>query len=1190
MSNSESIKMKNLDPLTLALSGRHIIEASAGTGKTYNIAELYIRLLLDKDLSPKEILVMTFTKDATQEIISRVEERIRQELTSYRAENKVKDENYRKLKKALLEVDEAAIFTIHGFCKKVLSQQAFASGMDMDVSMEVNTDDILLETVEDYFRNVINKDTNKFNLLKANKWHTPEKFLDRNKGFKNIIKSEYDVVVESIKDIQDYYINEKKNIVDDLLKNKSFLFQELVTAKDNKKPSIKKEEARTVEWNNILKWLNDNSFTSIPNDVSAFVNGTRFAKNTNKEYILERLLGLKDIKDLYALLRNEEEVNFFIANVESNQLAKQICQELRANFVSNKQSRFVLDFDDLIVKLRDSLKTSPELVRILQAEYPVALIDEFQDTDSMQYEILDTIYPSKNISHSVLDSESFKCGDSGEILNQVQDDSKDLLLLMIGDPKQAIYGFRGGDIYTYLKAKKSAAYQWSMDTNWRSTDEMVQAYNRLFFTTDFTVNANETQKDVFSAGIDYKTVNSTPNSKGNNNKITFDDDKKALTYFSYQHEPKLPALPTNSIKKALAEWTANEIVTLLNSSKVAEKDIAILVKSFGEAKFIQQSLKNKKISAVYLSQKDSIFESNEAKEILMVLAGINELENDSLLKQALSTSLLGGTAAKLADYVKDGSDSFDEAKAQAIELRKVWKKDSVMTMLMQILHQYYVPRDDDKERSLTNILHLAELIKVAENKYKHPHQLIKWFKQQLNDNASNSEENVLRLESDSNLIKIITIHGSKGLEYPVVFIPYSTSINTKAFQEKTINKYYDKDSNKTVYKIGKGVKDIVSQELIEESMRLLYVAVTRASQRCYIGVANFKSFEKSSLAQFFKQESGGLIIQGEENTLVQEFSDSDLENCKSFGLINSNSAIEVELESKIAKNINIDSSWRILSYSSIIEDNSEYIPNADDKNSDESKDEAIGTKSQNLDYRFSATKGADIGNILHNVLEVTDFEKGIQKSDLMSQLIKYPNIVKSDDEGKLINWLDECLDASIPLIDDNSQSFKLKDLNNCNTLKEPEFHIPLNNDSLWQDQLGKVLTNYRGNAERVELPNKMKLYGMLKGFIDLIFEYKGKFYVADYKSNYLGDKLSDYSQQAMQDKNRKSFYDLQYLIYSVALHRYLKINKSDYDFSKDFGGVYYLYLRGMKDGHGVYQAKPSFEIIESLDKLFAGNK
>lgn len=296
--------MKNLDAKTIPLQGRHIIEASAGTGKTYNITELYIRLLLEKKLLPSQILVMTFTKDATQEIIGRVEAKIRAVIDDVAKAKEVKvwinkqetlikkgDDNYKHLKRALLEIDEAAIFTIHGFCKKVLSEQAFASGIEMDVTMEVDTSDILHKVVEDFFRKNINKNQTKFEYLKAYNLHTPGKFLDRD-GLLNVIRSNCEILADSFEQEVNKLIKEKKQVFGNLVKNKAFIFDALVTAKDKKQPSIKKEQVRTQEWEFIESWANDNKFSLMPKEISAFIHGNRYRGRSDIAEIFEEIKAL----------------------------------------------------------------------------------------------------------------------------------------------------------------------------------------------------------------------------------------------------------------------------------------------------------------------------------------------------------------------------------------------------------------------------------------------------------------------------------------------------------------------------------------------------------------------------------------------------------------------------------------------------------------------------------------------------------------------------------------------------------------------------------------------------------------------------------------------------------------------------------------------------------------------------------
>ncbi|AJI54810.1 exodeoxyribonuclease V, beta subunit [Francisella philomiragia] len=1181
--------MTNLDANTITLQGRHIIEASAGTGKTFNITTLYIRLLLEKKLLPKDILVMTFTKDATQEIIGRVEAKIRDVLADHKSCKEVlSDEDYKHIKRALLEVDEAAIFTIHGFCKKVLSEQAFASGMEMDVSMEVDTSDILQKVVEDFFRKHINKNKTNFEYLQAYKLHTPEKFLD---NLRNVVRSSYELLTKQAISLDEFKILKKQQL--ELFLNNHDIVDDFLSKLGKGEPQGK----RVDEYHRILEWLKLDNQTLFPDDISIITDGRKISAKLIKPIFI----GVKELRDL------QEEIK----RANSAQFIKQACLQIRQDFAKAKEQKGVLDFDDLITKLCQSVKQSPDLVKTLQHQYPVALIDEFQDTDAEQYEILDTIYPQSNkLLHSPLERGADRRGvvsvtDSPSSQRGIDD----LLLLMIGDPKQAIYGFRGGDIFTYLKAKDSCSNdnQWSMDTNWRSTSEMIKAYNRLFYKQDYlSEEEGQIGANIFSDGIGYQLVKASP--KANEKAKDFDDNLKPINYFYYQvaEDDNKSDIDSN-----LSAWTANEIVRLLNSKKVVESDIAILVENGKQAKVIQKALQAKKLSSVYLSQRDNVYHSQEATEILALMEGINDLENKSMLKRALSTSLLGGRADKFISYIDENDVSaWDEEIEKAKSLRQQWHKYGFMAFIMQVIHQNFTQRSDSKERVITNILHLAELIKVAENKYKHPNQLIKWYRQQLNSTATSEGE--LRLESDDNLIKIITIHGSKGLEYSVVFIPFASYVSSKKFQVGDFSKYYDKNIKQTVYKIGKddSIKPQIENEVIEELMRLFYVAVTRAEHRCYIGVAKYSNSEKSPLARFLdyqKDDDWLEKIQIITNNPVNQSSLIDVatSHCnESENLITNDQFDHDTLQNLKANDINklANDNWEMLSFSKISKSKAQNT--ALEKEPDESEDDSAQKSQQELEFRFTAPKGADIGNILHNVLEHTDFSLGKIDDNLLQEQMDRYKVVAAEDFDKLKVWLEECLVASIPsietadfssndiqygLFDIKDKGFCLKDISNTKTLKEAEFYFPITNEKLYKKNIIKILAEYRNQTIDYDEFASQKIFGMLHGFIDLIFEYDGKFYVADYKSNYLGSTLEDYNQAAMSEKNQSSFYDLQYLIYSVALDKYLRQNIESYNYEKHFGGVYYFYLRGMKDGYGVYRARPTLEIINKIANLFNGD-
>lgn len=1209
----------SLDVLHLPLFGKHLIEASAGTGKTFNITRIYLRMLLEKKLDVQNILVMTFTKNATEELKGRISKEITDALVNWGnytetdsfyidLQNRLPvSEAKAILHKALLHMDEAAIFTIHGFCNRVLSNLAFESSLEFTINMEADTQELELEAVRDHYRFIAKQSEQDFETL-TSKWTTPEQFYS---AFRGVLSSDEALQYQDEAVIAQQHKALRENALAELNANKDALFEALVN-------SHKDKDKRTQEWQQLVDWLSMEANSPMPKLAKDFLNGNRFRKAE-----------LKALVQASTVCKNEADK--LIESIKANRvytLAFHAINVIRTSIVNAKARQQVMNFDDLIVTLQNVLRSDDTgtLAASIRQQFPVALVDEFQDTDPKQYEILSKVY--------------------GDFCNQTHQHA----LYMIGDPKQAIYGFRGGDIFAYLAARDAADANWIMDTNWRSTTEMIAGYNRLFFgealpKTDPKILTEETElvgnDKVFGYDIEYvpvkasgktdhKSLVESSNSSTQNSGIENSSAKnKALNinYFGFDDSYR-PANSKKDVNKAdfstvIATWCASEISRLLNTEAqiagrpLKESDIAVLVKTGTEAQLIESALSTAGLTSVYLSNKENLFDSVQARDLYQAIDGILHLEDTSKMIAALSTRYLGGKSS-LFKAMQEDESLWEREQNYLRELKKLWEEKSFMAMAMRFVHETYTPEANQHERALTNTIHLLELLQQASTRYRQPRQLVRYLFDQITV-ASKKQESELRLESDANLIKIVTQHGSKGLEYPVVFIPYATKFSDPTRfgnQPQDIHLYHD-DDNTLVRQLGQandGVKKAFDEGLAE-SIRLLYVAVTRAVSRCYICATPFDKAHQSSL---------GLAVGAEDEsqlfTKLLELANSQ-PDAISFNevadietLENNDKRLQAHQTPDQSKNESqltstpavfnqaIENDWQLSSFSSLTKNvHTKRDPlvklHLDDEDS-EVEAQSIAAD----DIRFTLRKGAKTGNFLHDILERLDFVNPNYASACKHPLFSYGELPAPYGEQDLYEFLAALLHAPLPrilatLTESNTttesgtretteeDTFSLSTLSYKQTLREVEFYFPI--EGVDTQALSQLLAEHRGSSASIELPEKRQLKGMMHGFIDLVFEHEGKYYVADYKSTYLGDDISDYSETNITKDIAAHHYDLQYLIYCVALHRFLLQKSKDYDPSLHFGGVYYLYLRGMTDSasSGIYRKAIDSDLLLRLNKV-----
>ncbi len=1203
ISSAAHLKPSLLAPESLSLNGCHLIEASAGTGKTYNITRIYLRLLIERRLDVRNILVMTFTRAATEELRGRIAREIRDALQNWEqliqadqffaalGRQYTLNDVYPALHNALLHLDEAAIFTIHSFCKRVLSQQAFSSGVAFNVQMEADTAEIELQAVRDWYR-VLARDKIQYQQL-SQRWSTPELF---HRAFAELLSATTPVMTMKPEQLQADFQARKAQALEHIQHARTLIFSVLIEPH-------KQAEKRAGEWQILIDWLSTDYFTAqvsqdMPKAASDVFHGGRFPKKDPelKQQLVAVFAPLKALKAAAA------DIEKTIADAHSYQLAASGIEIIRKKIAQAKQQSKVMNYDDLINQLAAVLTaeqqqgTDSSLAELIRTQYPAALVDEFQDTDPNQYAILKAIYLN------------------GKVANET--DSSATALYMIGDPKQAIYAFRSGDVFTYLAARDDADQQWLMDTNWRSTRAMVNAYNRLFYGAPL----NAPPQDVFGFNIHYTPVKSAGLADKKSLNIITDSQQQQdaalhFAYFPFNEDYRAGRSSREEMNQdfcpVIASWCSHEIHHLLDPQNgiaeqpLQEQDIAVLVRDKKEAAYIQDALQQAGYASVYLSTHDNVFLSAEAAELEQVLAGILELENDRLLIAALATRFLGCDTQQLFALQEDEAQ-WERHRDTLLQLRESWLKQGFMAMALKLLHHNYTPHPEQHERALTNAVQLLELLQQASQRHRQPEQLLNWLREQISAQGSSAEAE-LRLESDANLIRIITQHGSKGLEYPVVFIPFATRYKDPArFGNKNIDlyKYHEPDDagnkGQLKYFIGQdqSIKTLYQQEAWAETIRLLYVAVTRAQYRCYIGAAAFANYHQSPLGQTLKINADNDLLQllnilaepqsdtAESGIYIQQIEGTD------FPVVARK--INVESQSICAAQFNgrIERNWWLSSFSALTRNLRHGGISTPDRDQNELVSDTENKVPAVHAIRFKLTRGAAAGNLLHDILEHTDFTEPHWQRSMERPLARFNESPDTAQQAEISLWLEDCLATSLQISPDlpAEQTVQLNQLNWSDTLRETEFYFPM--EQVKPQQLGKILAEHRQQQTRIQLPGKNVLQGMMHGFVDLIFHWQGKYYIADYKSTHLGNSLDDYQYTALAKNIRDNYYDLQYLLYSLALHRYLKTRLENYQPEQHFGGIHYLYLRGMTAGktNGVYSTAISPELLNKLDSLFASTE
>lgn len=1219
---------------TCPLDGVTLIEASAGTGKTWNLCGLYLRLLLEKGLLVDQILVVTFTRAATAELRERIRGRLQDALLALALPDEEGTQSNdpfiaglfdaltaagrfepatlkTQLADALLNFDLAAITTIHGFCQRALADLPFAAGQPFDLALQPDDSALLEETAADFWRSEVVARIKDAGLLRYLVSHglTPDNLARqiRRRATKPLarliwpeqtgaVPPDSDAIHQAYETARRCWQREAATVRSWLLDN----YKGRLHGATYKPESIGQAFA---DWD--AHFANGHSQGELGSKAALITRQRIIEKTTGKQDPLHHVLF--DVLDDYAqrwLARQQ------YWESQRLQLLQTALVTGLQRLSDKKAASHQLAYDDLLTLLHRALTEGqpPELAARLRERFPAALIDEFQDTDPLQFGIFRHIY----------------------VPCSAQSPSGPLFL--IGDPKQAIYGFRNADIFTYLNAKSLADRHATLGENQRSTPALITGVNALFSTNPAAF-----------ALADFPAF--TPVSAGAKPRHRLLDPLPPAGDLVLWHLPLDEAgnaLDGAQARREAIAACAREIARLLGGvgeqqiqlqspdgqcRPLAAADIAILVRSHSQGAAMKMALSQLKIGSIELSQA-SVFDSEEAAELQILLTALCEPGRTDYLLAALATRLGGHDAHAIAAMAEQHPDA-QQATRQLTHYQQTffayremleqrgfavfWRQFAVDFSLTTRLF-----RLPDGERRLTNLNHLAELIGQGDAGRHGAQALLRWL-----NHACMAEDKAeiaqLRLESDANLVQIVTVHKSKGLEYPVIFAPFLWRMNASAGSSSQEGReYHADDGTLCIDFVPDSGKEASRLEDFAEQVRLIYVALTRAVNRAYLIVGPYTQStgrgspsttqsarsvlnwlaawhpDGLSAAGWLENKASATEILASWQSLAEKLPPGSVDfralPDRTAHTLNPHLPQGTTLRTPPLPELSLPV-WRNASFSSL---NHSDIPHQDvrpdyDARPDteaEGNHRAPSAEEMTDDDILLFPRGAAAGEIIHAVLEKADFQDTTHWDNLIRQVLSQnPQGSSGQHQARMLrNMLGDVLQTPLP------DGFRLADIPASQRIAELEFSLPCH--KLSATRLNALLAEH--HIDQPELSFRT-LEGYLGGFIDLVFTHRGRYYLADWKSNHLGQTAVDYGPVAMASAMRHHGYHLQYLLYTVALHRHLGRHVADYDYRSHFGGAYYFFIRGMRPQWqptepgsppcGIALYRPAAELITALDAM-----
>ena len=1050
------------------LAGPHLVAASAGTGKTHNIQNIYARLVTEKDFRVAQIQVMTFTEKATKELRDRVRKVLANlSLLFDGREDEIRDrdgnrddreiERLEKLRAcaratiggespdtvarmriqlALMEFDQAAISTIHGFCRRALVRFAFETDSAFKAEFADTKAQDLARRVRDWWR--------------CNRSSIPE----------------------AVKDGVDI------------------------------------------------------------GTIQAYVSGLAGKTDWTVDEVAEVDAGA------YALARAEEIVNAYEAD---------------------RPARTTQTYDDLLRSLRVALQDAekgPVLAACLRTEFKAALVDEFQDTDPVQYDIFRRVF----LDPAVQPAPS---------------------LFFVGDPKQAIYSFRGGDIYTYKKAVTDpvvAANAYRLDKNFRSTPRLINAVNALFM------------DEEIGKGTYIRTFGD--DSIGYSEELRSNEEKKPLTLPDGTPDPSPFRIVIAKNSNERAQAVIDTVLKVLEEQRgngITPKDIAILTTSNDAGAEFRDALRDVGVPAV-LQRAGNVFAGKMADDFRQVLMAMAQMGGRGQVRAALLTGFFSFNKERLDD---------EAVLANMVgffgELNQIWLTRGFNAALAALEandecdFRRKLAGQPDGERLLADLMQIIDLADAAVKELgPAPETLVDWFTERINlsgdeGGEKNAEEYARQLESESDALKIMTIHVSKGLEFPIVIVPM-----TKGWDVQPPYFYHDDDMNLHVA-LDDDARAKAAAEYDAERMRLLYVALTRATKRTVLVTTEQKP----------ESPLGRLLANARRNGAGEEAQGSPIKWTRfepPEGPMTPYSASASGVKAGDLSPALVPRPYSTAptkgSYSSLSP--GEHGDHDDEFDFDSAARNNVNESAEGV---MALPGGTKTGTCWHEILERLPFDA--DDAEILAETrraLSVHGLASSNAEAfakdatLVAGMVKSALEC--PLRAPDGTSFTLREVGRQDRFSEWEFDFSSAASASTTAAIAEILREeWGGDASKDAFLKELEGWdrpipkGYLRGFLDLVFRKDGYYYVVDWKSNSLTRRVEDFKEDGIAAEMASAGYFFQYLLYSAVLHRFLKETMgAKYSWERNFGGIRYYFLRGIPSNgeQAVFCDRPGEALLDKL--------